>query len=414
VTGTAAEAVSVAVLGVALLGAIVRPLGWYEAVFAVPGALLLVLLGVVPWSRVDATVRELGPTVLFLAGILLFGHLCAEAGVFDYLGAVAAQVSGGRPPRLLATVVALAAGVTAVLTLDATVVLLTPVVRRTTRRLRVPSRPHLYACAHLANSGSLLLPVSNLTNLLAFTATGLSFVHFAALMVLPWLVACALDGLALRWYFRGDLRTSSSEYVERPRPPRYALTILGLTVAGFVVTSAAGLSPAWAAWAGVVVLAAPALRARRTTPWVLAGEANPGFVLFVLALGVIFEGVRAGGLATALGHLVPDGTSLPALIATALLAAALANLINNIPATLALLPLVAGSPLAALAMLVGVNLGPNLTFVGSLATLLWRRQLDPPDHPSGRTFHVLGALSTVPLVLAATVTVWAAAIVVGG
>jgi len=160
----------VAALAVALLGAILRPMGLSEAAFALPGALILILTRVVSWSQVGDALRELGPTVLFLAGILLFGHLCAEAGVFDYLGAVAARAGRGQARRLLGTVVALAAGVTAVLTLDATVVLLTPVVLRTTQQLRVRSRPHLYACAHLANSGSLLLPVSNLTNLLAFPA----------------------------------------------------------------------------------------------------------------------------------------------------------------------------------------------------------------------------------------------------
>ena len=127
----ATEALSVAVLAVALLGAIVRPLGLSEAAFALPGALILVVTRVVSWSQVGDIVRELGPTVLFLAGILLFGHLCAEAGVFDYLGAVAARLSRGQARRLLGTVVAIAAGVTAVLTLDATVVLLTPVVLRT-------------------------------------------------------------------------------------------------------------------------------------------------------------------------------------------------------------------------------------------------------------------------------------------
>ena len=182
-----------AALAVALLGAILRPMGLSEAAFALPGALILILSRVVSWSQVGDALRELGPTVLFLAGILLFGHLCAEAGVFDYLGAVAARIGRGQARRLLGTVVALAAGVTAVLTLDATVVLLTPVVLRTTQQLRVRNRPHLYACAHLANSGSLLLPVSNLTNLLAFAATGLSFGRFTALMALPWTVACLLD-----------------------------------------------------------------------------------------------------------------------------------------------------------------------------------------------------------------------------
>jgi arsenical pump membrane protein len=410
---SAAEGLSVAALAVALLGAIVRPRGLSEAIFAIPGALVLVLAQVVSRSQVGDTLHELGPTVLFLAGILLFGHLCADAGVFDYLGRVAARVSRGRTPRLLGTVVALAAGVTAVLTLDATVVLLTPVVLRTAQQLRVPRRPHLYACAHLANSGSLLLPVSNLTNLLAFTATGLSFGRFTALMALPWTASCLLDWLALRWYFRSDLRLVSKSSVRVPLAPRYALAILTATVAGFVVTSAIDVPPAWAAWLGVVALAGPAIRGRRTTWSRMLAETSPGFVLFVLALGVIFEGVTAGGVHNVLANLVPNSTSLLALIGLALLSGLLANVVNNIPATLALLPFVATSPISVLAMLIGVNIGPNLTFLGSLATLLWRRQLTEPDRPSARTFHVLGALSTLPMLLAATVALWATAAVIG-
>src|SRR5581483_1972893 len=117
----------------------------------------------VPLHAATERLRAIGPTVGFLAAILVFGHLCAEAGIFDYLGGVAARASGGSVRRLLLLVVALAALVTAVLTLDATVVLLTPVVLSTVRAMRVPARVHLYACTRLANTGSLLLPVSNLT-----------------------------------------------------------------------------------------------------------------------------------------------------------------------------------------------------------------------------------------------------------
>jgi arsenical pump membrane protein len=146
----------------------------------------------------------------------------------------------------------------------------------------------------------------------------------------------------------------------------------------------------------------------------MVNETSPGFVFFVLALGVIFQGVNTGGVHAALAGLVPDGTDLPALIGLALLGGLLANLLNNLPATLALLPLVAASPLAVLAVLIGVNVGPNLTFAGSLATLLWRRQLTEPHHQSARAFHLLGALSTLPLLLAATVALWASAAVIGG
>src|SRR6185437_10491378 len=273
----ATETLSVAALAVALLGAILRPMGLSEAAFALPGALILILTRVVSWSQVGDALRELGPTVLFLAGILLFGHLCAEAGVFDYLGAVAARAGRGQARRLLGTVVALAAGVTAVLTLDATVVLLTPVVLRTTQQLRVRSRPHSYACAHLANSGSLLLPVSNLTNLLAFAACGLSFTRFAAVMALPWLLACTLDWLSLRLAFGADLRVPAGVPAAVPEPPRYPLAVLGLTVAGFVLTTAVGLPPAWAALAGCLALGVRQLARRRITPLRLLAAASPGF-----------------------------------------------------------------------------------------------------------------------------------------
>jgi arsenical pump membrane protein len=125
-TGTAPETVAVVLLGIGLAFAVARPLGLTEAVVAVPAACLAVLLGIVPWDSAWHTMRELAPTVGFLAAVLVFGHLCAEAGVFEYLGEGAAQASRGTARRLLWLVVGLAAVITATLTLDATVVLLTP------------------------------------------------------------------------------------------------------------------------------------------------------------------------------------------------------------------------------------------------------------------------------------------------
>jgi arsenical pump membrane protein len=124
----------------------------------------------------------LGPTVGFLAAVLVLAALADDEGVFTYAGALAGRFGGGSPRRLFGVVFLIASVVTAVLSLDATVVLLTPMVLATAARERLPPRPHVYACAHLANSASLLLPVSNLTNLLAFAASGLGFTGFAALM----------------------------------------------------------------------------------------------------------------------------------------------------------------------------------------------------------------------------------------
>ncbi len=403
-SGATAELVALVLLAGSLAFAVLRPRGFSEATVAVPAAGLVVAVGIVSPHDALHQLRTIGPTVGFLAAILIFGHLCAEAGVFAHLGALAASAARGDPRRLLILVVVLAAGVTATLTLDATVVLLTPVVLTTTARLRVPARPHLYACTRLANSGSLLLPVSNLTNLLAFTASGLSFGRFTALMVLPWLLVCLAEWGSLRAFFRADLRGAGAQAAPPPAAPRYALTVLLVTVALFVVTSSVDVAPAWAALAGCIALLAPRWRTIRPLPLVRA--ASPGFCVFVLALAVVVEGVTRHGLSDGLQHLVPSSTSWLALLGLAAVAAVLANLVNNLPATLALVPIVSGNPAWVLAVLVGVNIGPNATYPGSLATLLWRRLLPAEDKPDAAQFHRLGLLSVPLLVVLAATALW--------
>ena len=405
--GALAEIIAIAILAASLFVAIARPLGLGEAIVAVPGAAVIVATGIVDGHDALDRLEQIGPTVGFLAAILVFGHLCAEAGVFDYLGAQAAVTSHGRPRRLLALIVVLAAVVTAVLTLDATVVLLTPVVMTTVRQMRIRARPHAYACTHLANSGSLLLPVSNLTNLLAFAASGLAFGHFAALMAVPWLVACGLEWAGLRLFFGSDLPAEPAcNDVVPPAAPRYALSVLVLTIAGFVITSSVGVNPAWAALGGCLLLLVPRIRHRDVSARTLVGEASPGFCLFVLALAVVVEGVTEHGLGHLLHTLVPSGTGLLALLGTAFVAALVANVVNNLPATLALVPIVAGQPALVLAMLIGVNVGPNATYGGSLATLLWRRLLPTGSKPQAREFHLLGILTVPVIMLVTTVALW--------
>lgn len=393
-------------VALSLGAAVVRPLGASEAVVAVPCVLIALVAGVTDFATARHTIGELLPTVLFLAAILAFGHLCAASGVFEYLGGVVAHASNRSGSRLLVLVIGFAALVTATLTLDATVVLVTPVVLATTKRLGVRSRPHAYACARVANSGSLLLPVSNLTNLLAFSASGLTFGRFAAAMALPWLVVCGLEWLTLRLAFSHDLSDQTGDPAPVPPVPAYALAILALTVCGFVVTTAVHVAPAWAAFGGCLALGVPLLRRRHVGLSQLAVETSPGFCVFVLMLGVLVRGVLDHGADFVLRHLIPSGTGLVAMLGLAFGAALLANLANNLPATLALVPLVSQSPLAVLAVLIGVNVGPNAAYPGSLATLLWRRTLPDEDKPRAREFHALGLVSTPIMLAAATVALW--------
>ncbi len=397
--------ISAVLLAAVLAFAVVRPRGLPEAVAAVPAAGIVVAAGLVSTDDALAEFRELGPTVGFLAAVLVLAHLAAEHGVFRYAGRVAARIGGGKPSRLLTAVFVAAALTTAFLSLDATVVLLTPVVLATAARVGARARPPAFASAHLANSASLLLPVSNLTNLLAFAASGLTFLGFTALMALPWLVVIVVEYVVFRLYFRDDLRAHEEPRPEPENgpPPRYALIVLAVTLAGFAVVQPLGVHPAWVAVAGAVFLAVP----RRVPIGTLVREANLPFCAFVLALGAVVLAVQQHGLDRLVHALVPDHPDLLGLLAVAFLAAGLSNVLNNLPATLALLPAVASSPGLLLAMLIGVNVGPNLTYVGSLATLLWRQILHARDAaPDARDFLKLGAL-TVPLgLVAAVLALW--------
>src|SRR3954467_9514292 len=199
------EAAALVALVATLGAAIARPRFAPDWAVAAVAAALLVATGVLPPDAARSAAGDIGPTLGFLAALLLLADGCRAAGLFDALGAAMATGARGRPRRLLAMVFLVAAATTAVLSLDAPVVLLPPVVFAAAARLRASARPHVYACSHLANSASLLLPVSNLTNLLAFRASGLSFARFAALMALPWLAVIGIEWLVLSGSFRSDL-----------------------------------------------------------------------------------------------------------------------------------------------------------------------------------------------------------------
>ena len=365
-----------------------------------------------------AEIEHLFPVVAFLAAVLVISELCDADGLFRYAGALVAAKSRGDAHRLLVFVFVLAALVTAVLSLDATVVLLTPVVFATASKMGVRPKPHAYACTHLANAGSLLLPVSNLTNLLAMSAAGITFVSFAGLMALPWLAVIAVEYVAFRLFFAGDLSIPATD----PEPPgvpplpRFSAAVLAFTLAGFMVASFLGIEAAWVALAGALVMLVRALIKRQVEWKDVPGFINLGFLGFVLSLGIVVTAVVEGGLGDAIGAIVPQGQSLVALLLWAGLAALLANVVNNLPAVLVLLPFAAQAGTGAvLAVLIGVNVGPNLTYVGSLATLLWRRIVQAHDHETPiQEFTLLGLLATPLAIIVGVVALWGSLLLIGG
>ncbi|UJC79282.1 arsenic transporter [Rhodococcus erythropolis] len=396
-----------------LVFAIVRPRELPEIVIAGPAAVVVLLTGVVTLDEAREELTSMAPTVVFLVAVLVLAHAADALGVFRWVSQILQQKSLADPHRLLMYVFGAAALTTAVLSLDATVVLLTPAVIAAARSIGASPRPHSYASAHLSNSASTLLPVSNLTNLIAFAATGLTFLHFTALMALPWIVTIAVEYLIFRLFFRSELvRDDSADppAAARSAPaPILPLTVIGLTLLGFAVSGFFGIEPAWIAVVGASVLGAIALARHRTTAAKMIYAADLWFCAFVLVLGIIVAGVANGPVGEWIAQILPGDTSYSSLLFVAAVAAVASNLVNNLPATLLMIAALgtAAPPALVLAMLIGVNLGPNLTYVGSLATMLWRRVATSAGAPPTlATFTLLGIITTPLTLLAAVSALW--------
>jgi arsenical pump membrane protein len=381
---------------VLLAVAYLHPPEWLEALVAVACGGAALATGRLDEAGVRAETGRLLPVVLFLMAILVVAECCRAAGLFDALGARAARA--GSHQRIFAVVFAVAALTTVVLSLDATVVLLTPVVLVAAASTGVSARPLQLVCVRLANSASLLLPVSNLTNLLAMPRLDLSFGRFALLMAPVWVLTLAIEyAVHQAWFRRGlsEPATGADEPLDVPLP-RTPLVAVVLMLAGFVVGSLVGVEPAWIAGAAAVGLGVRAVLRREAGPRRLVHSTHASFALFVLGLGVVVATLGAGPLGRRLADWVPGGSGIASLLALAALGAVLANVVNNLPATLLLLPLAApAGTVAALAALVGINLGSSMTWSGSLANLLWRRTV---GHHGGvvssRDFHAVGLLAS--------------------
>ncbi len=393
-----------------LATAYAHPSARVEGLVAVAAAATALGSGLLDGAELEATVRHLGPVVIFLVTILVVADVCARAGLFTAAAARVRDASAGSATRLFTGVFLLAAAVTAILSLDATVVLLTPVVVSAAIATGTSFRPGAHACLRMANSASLLLPVSNLTNLLAMPYLDLTFAGFAIVMAPVLAAVLVVEYAGLRVLFRRELGAPATPTPGEPAPPLplVPLGVVGAMLVGFAVASPLGVEPCWVSGAAAVVLVVWARRRGLLTVGDAVRAAHPTFAVFVLALGVVVAALSAGFLGDWVSDLLPAVGSLSYvdLLFVAALATVLANLLTNLSATLLLVPLLA--PLgdaAVLAALLGLNIGSGLTYTGSLANLLWRRGLVRLGHPPAlREFHrVSVVLTPVSLVVAVSV-----------
>jgi len=429
----AQDAVGVVALVALLVTAHRHPRPRTEAVVSVLAAAVVLLAGPLDAGRAWDAIRPLLPVVGFLVAILVVAEVCARAGVFAAAARVVARLSlrahadgdevTPRPQLLLLGVLVVAVLVTTLLSLDATVVLLTPVVLTAAGGLGLSPRPAAYACLRMANSGSLLLPVANLTNLLAMPHLPFGFGGFAARMAVPLAVTLLVEYAGLRLLFRAELRVPAAELrvpaAERaesaattapalPSAPRMRSVLVpvvtvALMLTAFAVLSPVGVEPCWPAAVAAVVLLAWGRRRRLLAVRDAVHAAHPSFVLFVLALGLVVAALAGGFLGDVAQALLPGGTGFADLLLIALVATVAAALLTNLSATLLLVPLLAShGATAVLAALLGLGIGAGLTWTGSLANLLWRRTLVRQGvRPAQLSFHRVSlTLTPVSLVVA--------------
>ncbi|MGQ7296937.1 SLC13 family permease [Quadrisphaera sp. KR29] len=386
------------------------PEGALVPLLAVAASAVVLLTGALSPRQAGALLDRTWSVLVFLVAAAVLAALAGRAGVFEVAAVWAARRGGGRTWRLWLLVVGIAVAATTTLSLDTTAVLLTPVVLALARRTGAPASVGALlalTCAWLANTASLLLPVSNLTNLLALGVleggpAGGGVLAFAALTWRPALAAVLATALVLAVLHRGALRTGYSP----PRPAHVADPVLLRVAAAVVVlvlpALAAGLEPWAVAGAAAVVLAAVfAVRQRSALSWQVVPLP---LAVSVLGLFVVVEALGQHGLSSALAAVAGRGEGFPELLRLAATSAVAANAVDNLPAYLALQPLLSPEePLRTAAVLVGVNAGPLITPWGSLAVLLWARACRAEGVPVRWGRFALQGLVLVPVVLVAAV-----------
>jgi len=400
---------SIVALGIA--GVILRPWRLPEAIWAVAGAVALVAFGLLPIADAWTGIAKGADVYFFLTGMMLIAELARSEGLFDWLAGIAASHARGSAKRLFALIYLVGIIVTAFLSNDATAVVLTPAVYAAARAARAQPLPYLFICAFIANAASFVLPISNPANLVVFDGHMPPLLQWLARFCLPSLASIAVTYAILRWSQRAHLTLPTDANPQVPSLKRGGLVVaIALTFAAILllVVSALGRDlglPTFIAGAVTLIIV---MLFRGTETLAVVKHISWGVLPLVAGLFVFVEALDRTGLLGFLSDQLRRGShDAPTLTAwmSALIAAFGSNIANNLPVGLlsgAAIQIDSPPPLVTDAILIGVDLGPNLSITGSLATILWLVALRREgEHVSALEFLKLGALiMPVSLVLA--------------
>jgi arsenical pump membrane protein len=409
-----------------LAGIMTRPFRWSEARIAMIGAGTLLFLGLIRPVDAARTLLRDWNTFLFFLGMMGLSALAETAGLFDWLAAQAARFARQSAARLFLNVFFLGTLITMIFSNDATALILTPVVYVLVTRLRLPVLPYLFACTFIADSASFLLPISNPINVIIMSRFPLDLLTFLRLLLLPSLVVIAINLGVFYLLYRKQLKgTFNIDHLPTPEKAvkhkayfRYTLWVLALVAPSYVIASAFQFPLSVIAVTGGLLLLAGALFWKRTT-LVEAGRGISWPIFgFIAGMFVVVRAIEDTGLTLKLGKLllhVSGGTSFGAVMVGTFGSALGTNLINNVPMAAVMNSSMGSIQHAAPAIrngfvaatMFGCDLGPNLTTVGSLATILWLLILRQRDvDVSGLDYFKVGVVVTPLMLLAGAFTIW--------
>jgi arsenical pump membrane protein len=409
-----------------LIGIMTRPFRWNEAMIAMGGAGLLLLLGLI--SPVDAfsTLCRDWNTFLFFLGMMALSALAEAAGLFDWLAVQAARFAQQSARRLFLNIFLLGSLISLVLSNDATALILTPVVYVLVTKLRLPVLPFLFACTFIADTASFLLPVSNPINIIILSHFPLDLLTFLRLLLLPSLIVIGINiGVFFLLYrhelqgqFKPERLPSANETIKHRGYFRYTyLVLIGVAIA-YVLASATRVPLSLIAAGGAFLLLIGALGWKQSTLRETGKRISWSIFGFIAGMSIVVRSIEDTGLTAAFGNWLlqlSGGNSFGAVMVGTAGAALGTNLINNIPMAVVMTSALGSMQHAPVAVqhgflaatMFGCDLGPNLTTVGSLATVLWllilRRQgIDV----SGLDYFKVGVIVTPIMLLAGALTIW--------
>ncbi|MFD1950737.1 arsenic transporter [Sphingomonas arantia] len=394
----------------ATAGVIVRPFRWPEAVWAVAGAVLLVAGGFMPWGEAAGAVGEGLDVYLFLIGMMLLSEVARAEGLFDWIAATAAIHARGSSPRLFALVFATGVVTTAFLSNDATAVVLTPAVYAAARKAKADPLPLLFACALIANAASFVLPISNPANLVLYGGRMPPLAEWFGSFALPSVAAIGVTFLMLRWVQRDRIVGTCNSTVERAalsRGGKLAFAGIVATAVLLLVMSLRGIDLGLPTCiAGVATTLVVCALARRS-PIAVARDVSWSVLPLVAGLFVLVEALDRTGVIARVADALRTASADPARAAAVSgpILAFGSNLMNNLPAGLIASSAVAQAQpprIVVDALLIGVDLGPNLSITGSLATILWLQAIRREGEDVGFwQFFRVGLVTMVPALVAA-------------